>query len=180
MPKSSGLQSAARARKDEFYTQLTDIEKELAHYRSHFQGKTVFCNCDDPFESGFFRYFVLNFNRLGLKKLFAASYAGVGYRACMGVITAVGESNGIDKADIAGLFKNSENSLRKLHGDGDFRSPESIALLQQADIVVTNPPFSLFREFVAQLEKYQKKFIILGNVNAITYKEFFPQRHQLD
>lgn len=196
--RNRDLQNAAKAKKDEFYTQLADIEKELRHYRHHFNGKTVFCNCDDPFESNFFKYFVLNFNRLGLKKLLATCYVGSPianqqlslydvpgasrsarnggkpYVAEVNVARDVTGDGGIDMDDIAELFKNGENSLKELKGDGDFRSPECVALLKEADIVVTNPPFSLFREYVAQLEQYKKKFIIIGNVNAITYKEFFP------
>lgn len=197
MSRNSDLQAAAKARKDEFYTQLTDIEKELRHYRSHFKAKTVFCNCDDPFESNFFRYFVLNFNQLGLKKLIATCYTGSpianqqlslfdvpgasrsarnGGKPYVAEVTSVRDATGdggIDMADIAELFKNGENSLKELQGDGDFRSLESLNFLQKTDIVVTNPPFSLFREYFAQLIKHDKKFIIIGNVNAITYKEFF-------
>lgn len=198
MARTSELQAAARSKKDEFYTQLTDIEKELRHYRGHFQGKTVFCNCDDPFESNFFRYFVLNFNKLGLKKLLATCYAGSPianrqlslfdvpgasrsarnggkpYVAEVNTVRDVSGDGGIGMTDIAELFKIGENTLKELRGDGDFRSQESVHYLKQADIVVTNPPFSLFREYVAQLEQYKKKFLIIGNVNAITYKEFFP------
>lgn len=198
MSRNSELQAAARARKDEFYTQLTDIEKEMRHYRTHFRDKTVFCNCDDPFESNFFKYFVLNFNTLGLKKLIATCYTGSpianrqlslwdvpgasrsarnGGRPYVAQVTTVRDvtgNGGIDMLDIAELFKNGENSLQELEGDGDFRSGESIKFLKEADMVVTNPPFSLFREYVAQLIKYDKKFVILGNVNAVTYKEFFP------
>lgn len=198
MSRNSDLQAAAKAKKDEFYTQLTDIEKELRHYRKHFKGKTVFCNCDDPFESNFFRYFVLNFNKLGLKKLIATCYTGSpianrqlslydvpgasrsarnGGKPYVAQVTTVRDvtgDGGIDMTDIAELFKSGENSLKELQGNGDFRSQESINYLREADIVVTNPPFSLFREYVAQLEKYKKKFIIIGNVNAVTYKEFFP------
>ena len=198
MADNTGLQAAARARKDEFYTQLSDIEKELRHYRCHFQGKTVLCNCDDPFESNFFKYFVLNFNQLGLKELVATCYAaspianrqlslfdvpgasrsarngGKPYVARVRVVRDATGDGAIDMTDIAELFKNGENSLKELQGNGDFRSDECVSFLKQADIVVTNPPFSLFREYLAQLENHQKKFIIIGNVNAITYKEFFP------
>jgi len=194
--KNTGLNAANRAKQDEFYTQLTDIEKELRHYREHFKGKTVFCNCDDPFESNFFKYFVLNFNRLGLKKLIATCYTGSPianqqlslfdiieetpenenkpYKA---VVTTVYDKTGdgsVDMLDVAELFKSGENELTELKGDGDFRSPECLALLDEADIVVTNPPFSLFREYVAVLIEHQKKFIIIGNVNALKYKEIFP------
>lgn len=196
MAKNSGLSEAAKAKKDEFYTQLTDIEKEMRYYRKHFSGKTVLCNCDDPFESNFFKYFVLNFNRLGLKKLIATCYAGspiANQQLSIFDILGDGEKNqnkpykavvtsvydktgdgGVDMLDIAELFKSGENELSELNGNGDFRSPECLALLDEADIVVTNPPFSLFREYVATLIEHNKKFIIIGNVNAITYKEFFP------
>lgn len=190
------LNAAAKAKKDEFYTQLTDIEKEMRYYRKHFKGKTVLCNCDDPFESNFFKYFVLNFNRLGLEKLIATCYATspimgqqlslfdvVGgeeeqrnkpYKAVVTKVYDVTGDGGVDMFDVAELFKTHENELVELKGDGDFRSDECLALLDEADIVVTNPPFSLFREYVATLMEHNKKFIIIGNVNAITYKEFFP------
>ena len=194
--KNTGLSAANKAKQDEFYTQLTDIEKELRYYREHFRGKTILCNCDDPFESNFFKYFVLNFNRLGLKKLIATCYTGSPianqqlslfdiiektpenenkpYKA---VVTTVYDRTGdgsVDMLDVAELFKSGENELTELKGDGDFRSPECLALLDEADIVVTNPPFSLFREYVAVLIEHQKKFIIIGNVNALKYKEIFP------
>ena len=194
--KNSNLGAAKSAKKDEFYTQLTDIEKELRHYKQHFRDKTVLCNCDDPFESNFFKYFVLNFNRLGLKKLIATCYTGslianrqlsifdvLGvsektedkpYKA---VVTTVYDKTGdgsVDMFDVAELFRTGENTLTELLGDGDFRSPECLALMDEADIVVTNPPFSLFREYVATLMEHEKKFIIIGNINAVTYKEFFP------
>ena len=196
MPRQTDLTSAKNAKKDEFYTQLSDIEKELRYYRKHFEGKVVFCNCDDPFESNFFKYFVLNFNRLKLKKLVCTCYVTspmmgqqlslfdvVGgeeenrnkpYKA---VVTKVYDATGdgaIDMFDVAELFKTGENELTELNGDGDFRSDECIALLKESDIVVTNPPFSLFREYVAQLVKYEKSFIIIGNQNATHYKEIFP------
>lgn len=196
MAGNSNLSAAARAKKDEFYTQLTDIEKELRHYRQHFKGKTVLCNCDDPFESNFFKYFVLNFNRLGLKKLIATCYTGspianqqlsifdvLGvseetkdkpYKAVVTTIYDKTGDGGVDMLDVAELFKSGENELTELEGDGDFRSPECLALLDEADIVVTNPPFSLFREYVAVLIEHKKGFIIIGHQNAITYKEFFP------
>ncbi len=194
--KNADLGTAKTARKDEFYTQLTDIEKEMRYYRKHFAEKTVLCNCDDPFESNFFKYFVLNFNRLGLKKLIATCYtgspianqqlslfdllgetAGERNKPYKAVVTEVYDKTGdggVSMLDIEALFKSGENTLTELSGDGDFRSPECLALLDEADIVVTNPPFSLFREYVSVLVKYEKKFIIIGNVNAITYKEFFP------
>ena len=197
MAGNSNLNSAKTARKDEFYTQLSDIEKELRYYRRHFAGKTVLCNCDDPFESNFFKYFVLNFNRLGLKKLIATCYAGspianrqlslfdvIGQEAeanvnrpYKAVVTTVYDKTGdggVDMLDVEALFRSGENELTELEGDGDFRSPECLALLVEADIVVTNPPFSLFREYLSTLIEHQKSFIIIGNVNAVKYKEVFP------
>ncbi len=196
MAGNTNLNSAKTARKDEFYTQLTDIEKELRYYRKHFAGKTVLCNCDDPFESNFFKYFVLNFNRLGLKKLIATCYAGSSianqqlslfdllgetagernkpYKAIVTTVYDKTGDGGVSMPDIAALFKSGENTLTELNGDGDFRSPECLALLDEADIVVTNPPFSLFREYVAIMIAHKKNFIIIGNVNAIKYKEIFP------
>lgn len=193
---NASLNAANKAKNDEFYTLLTDIEKEMRYYRKHFKGKTVLCNCDDPFESNFFKYFVLNFNRLGLKKLIATCYATspisgqqlslfdvVGgdesvknkpYKAIVTKVYDVTGDGGVDMFDVAELFKSHENELTELEGDGDFRSEECLALLDEADIVVTNPPFSLFREYVATLMEHEKKFIIIGNSNAITYKEVFP------
>ena len=191
------LNSAKTARKDEVYTQLSDIEKELRHYKKHFHGKTVFCNCDDPFESNFFKYFVLNFNRLGLKKLIATCYTGSPiagkqlsifdildgsteenenkpYKAIVTTVYDKTGDGGVDMFDVAELFKSGENELTELKGDGDFRSPECMSLLDEADIVVTNPPFSLFREYVATLVEHKKSFILIGNQNAIKYKEIFP------
>ena len=196
MAGNSGLSNATKAKKDEFYTQLTDIEKEMRYYRAHFKGKIVFCNCDDPFESNFFKYFVLNFNKLGLKKLIATCYATspianqqltlfdvIGgeqenrdkpYKAVVTKVYDKTGDGGVDMFDVAELFKSGENELTELVGDGDFRSKECLELLDEADIVVTNPPFSLFRDYVATLMEHKKKFIIIGNVNAITYKEIFP------
>ena len=185
MAKSANLGAAKRAKNDEFYTQLTDIEKELRHYRKHFKDKTVLCNCDDPFESNFFKYFVLNFNRLGLKKLITTCYEGSAvaeyrngkakpYKAVVTTVHDTTGDGGIDMEDVRNLFELGENELVELKGDGDFRSEECLALLDEADIVVTNPPFSLFREYVATLMEHKKKFIIIGNPNAVTYKEFFP------
>lgn len=187
---------ANREKNDEFYTRLTDIEKELRHYRKHFKGKKILCNCDDPFESNFFKYFVLNFNKLGIKKLIATCYAtssisnkelslskvlgndeakeGRLYKAVVIKIYDATGDGGIDMLDVAELFKMGENELTELKEDGDFRSEECLELLKEVDIVVTNPPFSLFREYVATLVEYDKKFIIIGNKNAITYKEIFP------
>ena len=159
---------------DEFYTQLSDIEKELKHYKKHFKGKVVYCNCDDPSVSNFFHYFSHNFEKLGLKKLITTCYKNQN--------ADLFSKNDTDKAvylEYEGdKNKNSvpdrdEIGIKPLKNDGDFRSKESIELLKQADIVVTNPPFSLFREYVSQLIEYQKKFVIIGNKNAITYKEIF-------
>lgn len=193
MAKNSSLNRAAVAKEDEFYTQLPDIENELKHYRKHFKGKTVLCNCDDPFESNFFRYFALNFNRLGLKKLIATCYSGspitgtqlslfgdgdeerrTPYKA---VVSSVRDANGdgaTNMLDIEELFRVGENSIERLKGNGDFRSEECLKLLDEADVVCSNPPFSLFREYVATLIEHGKKFVIIGNQNAITYKEIFP------
>ena len=179
---NNSLTKAKKAKVDEFYTQLADIEAELKHYREHFKDKTVLCNCDDPRMSKFFYYFVLNFHLLGLKKLITTCYKNqnpslFSESTSEQAIYLVyeGEDIGIPpNPSIAGL-------VRPLLGDGDFRSAECIAFLEEADIVVTNPPFSLFREYVAQLIKYDKKFIIIGNINAVTYKEIFPliQRDQV-
>lgn len=185
MVKNSNLNAAKTAKNDEFYTQLTDIEKELRHCRKHFKSKTVICNCDDPFESNFFKYFVLNFNRLKLKKLIATCYEGSAvaeyrngkakpYKAVVTIVHDTTGDGGIDMEDVRNLFELGENELTELKGDGDFRSEECLKLLDEADIVVTNPPFSLFREYVAVLMEHKKKFIIIGNKNAITYKEIFP------
>ncbi len=191
---NNNLSQSKRAKKDEFYTQLCDIENELRHYKEHFRGKTVLCNCDDPYESNFFKYFALNFNSLGLKKLIATCYEGSpvagnelhlsSRRPYKVVVTDVSDLDGngaINLADIQMLLRSRKNVLTELAGDGDFRSAECINLLKSADIVVTNPPFSLFREYVAQLVEYGKKFLIIGNVNSVTYKEIFPliQRNAL-
>jgi hypothetical protein len=171
---NSNLHSAKNAKKDEFYTQLQDIENELKHYKEHFRGKTVFCNCDDPRVSNFFHYFAYGFEELGLKKLITTCYKNQNAdlfstheseKAVM--LEYTGDKNG-DKIPNA-----EEIGIVELTGDGDFRSAESIAILKEADIVVTNPPFSLFRDYVEQLIEYDKKFIIIGNQNAITYKEIF-------
>lgn len=169
------LNTAKTAKKDEFYTQLSDIENELRHYRPHFKGKTVLCNCDDPRVSNFFKYFALNFEILGLKRLIATCYKNnepnlFSTNACEQAVYIIydGDKNGNRVPDP------SEMEVLPLKGDGDFRSPECIELLKQADIVCTNPPFSLFREYVAQLIKYDKKFLIIGNQNAIHYREIFP------
>lgn len=175
MADTAALQNAKKAKKDEFYTQRVDIENELRHYKEHFRGKVVLCNCDDPRQSEFFKYFAENFEKLGLKRLVATCYKsqdvdlfsqGTSERAICQIYE--GDKNGNMTID------DDEVGVRYLDGDGDFRSQECIEILKQADIVVTNPPFSLFREYVAQLVKYDKKFLIIGNVNAITYKEIFP------
>jgi len=191
------LEKAKKNKADEFYTQLPDIEAEMRHYKDHFFGKTVFCNCDDPFESNFFKYFAMNFNFLGLKKLIATCYTSspvageqlslfdvVSFDVKSTVakhphkieITEVTDENGdgaVDLSDVEYLLKNKKNTLTLLKEDGDFRSAECIELLEEADLVVTNPPFSLFREYVAQLVEYNKQFLIIGNVNAITCKDVF-------
>jgi len=189
------LQKAKTTKADEFYTQLSDIEKEVRHYKQHFVGKTILCNCDDPYESNFFKYFAMNFNALGLKKLIATCYNGspvsgnellldfgdtiddpkkVAYKV---EITEVKDTNGdgaINLADIKYLMRNDKNIISMLKGNGDFRSSECIELLKQADIVVTNPPFSLFREYIAQLMEYNKNFLIIGRMSCLHYKEIFP------
>ncbi len=192
---NKNLNQAKEAKKDEFYTQLVDIENELKHYREHFRDKVVLCNCDDPYESNFFKYFALNFNALGLRKLIATCYNGSPVqgnelmidfgdfteepkkKAFKVEITEVNDYNGdgvVNLTDVQYLLQNDRNVLTMLKENGDFRSRECIELLKEADIVCTNPPFSLFREYVAQLMKYEKKFLIIGNQNALKYKEIFP------
>src|SRR3989304_6314669 len=189
---NSNLHKANKAKKDEFYTQLVDIEKELKHYKDQFRGKVVYCNCDDPFESNFFKYFAANFNALGLKKLITTSYVKspiVGgqlplfemeglkgkepFKIEIKDVTDINRNGAINLDDVEYLLKHDKTTAIPIKGDGDFRSDECIKLLKKADIVVTNPPFSLFREYVAQLVEYDKKFLIIGNKNAITYKEIF-------
>lgn len=171
---NKNLHSAKNAKKDEFYTQLSDIERELKHYKEHFKGKTVFCNCDDPRVSNFFHYFSHNFESLGLKKLITTCY-----KSQNADLFSTNDSERAIYLEYTGDKNNNkvpdpeEIGIKYLEGDGDFRSKECIELLKQADIVVTNPPFSLFREFVAQLIEYDKKFLIIGNMNALTYKEIF-------
>lgn len=188
------LHKANVEKNDEFYTQLTDIEKELKHYKEHFKGKIVYCNCDDPYESNFFKFFASNFNNFKLKKLIVTSYSGspiVGSQLPLfdikGLkdnskepfkieINKVEDSNkdgSIDMSDVELLLKYNENTVTPLKQGGDFRSKECIDLLKQSDIVCTNPPFSLFREYVAQLIGYDKKFLIIGNQNALTNKDIF-------
>lgn len=209
------LVNAKTAKKNEFYTQLADIEREVRHYKRHFKNKVVLCNCDDPFESNFFKYFVLNFNRLGLKRLIATCYSNspirgrqldynidsdgqmsfrfdidknddiqvdnfehsVGKRPYKAVVNTVYDKTGdggISLEDIVKLFESGENKLEELSGDGDFRSEECMSILREADIIVTNPPFALFREFISTILENNKKFLIIGNQNAISYKEVFP------
>ena len=171
---NKNLRSAKIDKKDEFYTQLSDIEKELKHYKNHFKDKVVLCNCDDPRVSNFFHFFSYNFERFGLKKLIATCYKSQdsdlfsqnnSERAIY--LEYTGDKNGNNVPDV------NEIGIKHLEGDGDFRSRECIELLKQADIVVTNPPFSLFREYVAQLVEYKKKFVIIGNLNALTYRDIF-------
>ena len=165
MAKNNNLHNAKRAKNDEFYTRLEDIEKEMCHYREHFRGKVIYCNCDDPKESNFFKFFSLQFEFLGLKKLILTGYKENGHGIAY---IYEGDKNGNNLPD------DSEIRTYELQGNGDFRSEECIEFLKEADVVVTNPPFSLFREYVAQLIEYKKHFIIIGNQNAITYKEIFP------
>ena len=188
------LAQAKDAKKDEFYTQLTDIEKELRYYTEYFRDKVVFCNCDDPYESNFFKYFALMFNKLGLKKLIATCYNGspvsgnellldfgdtvddpkkIAYKVEISEVTDTNGDGAINLSDIQYLMQNDKNVISVLKGNGSFDSPESIELLKEADIVVTNPPFSLFREYLSLLDKHNKQFIIIGNTNALTYKETF-------
>ena len=165
---------AKAGKKDEFYTQLTDVELELNHYKKHFEDKTVYLNCDDPRASSFFQYFSTNFHKLGLKKLISSCYKSVDSdRFSKGLSTQSVWFEYEGKRDSSTLCA-EKIDVQPFEGDGDFRSDECVALLKQADIVVTNPPFSLFREFIAQLVEYNKKFVVLGNMNALTYKEIFP------
>lgn len=172
--KNELLHKAGKHKKDEFYTQLSDIERELKHYKNHLKGKVVYCNCDDPRVSNFFHYFSYNFEKLGLKKLIATCYKNQN----MDLFSQNNSEQAIYLEYVGDKNKNSipdpkEIGIKPLKGDGDFRSKECIELLKQADIVVTNPPFSLFREYVAQLIEYDKKFIIIGHQNAISYREIF-------
>jgi hypothetical protein len=188
------LDKAKVAKKDEFYTQLADIENELRHYRQHFRGKTILCNCDDPYESNFFKYFALNFNSFGLKKLIATCYNGspiagdelplvfdsndeepkkTAYKVEISEVKDYNGDGAVNLIDVQYLIQNDKNVLSLLKGNGSFDSPECIEMLKEADIVVTNPPFSLFREYLAMLDKYDKRFIIIGNTNALKYKLTF-------
>lgn len=191
---NSNLNKAAKVKNDEFYTRLADIEKELKHYKEQFRGKVVYCNCDDPFESDFFKYFAANFNALGLKKLITTSYVqspivgrqlplfemrGLKPEGKEPIRIEITEAKDLDSdgaiglEDIERLLKDDANAVVSLKGNGDFRSDECIELLKQADIVVTNPPFSLFRSYIAQLMEHDKKFLIIGSDNAVAYKDFF-------
>lgn len=193
--KNSSLNKAGLAKEDEFYTQLHDIENELRHYKEQFKGKIIFCNCDDPYESNFFKYFAMNFNFLGLKKLIATCYIGSQiantqltlfdyesvenkttrspHKIEITEVTDENQDGAVDLADVKYLLKNKKNALSRLKSNGDFRLPECMELLKEVDIVVTNPPFSMFREYVAQLIENRKYFIIIGSQNAITYREIF-------
>lgn len=202
---NKNLNKAKETKNDEFYTQYSDIQKEIEAYLEYdpnvFRGKVVYCNCDDPFESNFFRYFVLNFNKLGLKQLITTSYKPspvantqlqlfgddktltkvkgrpkiTANKFIINEVRDIDDDGEFNLKDVAKQLKaNKNNEWTPLDGDGDFRSEESIDLLKQSDIVVTNPPFSLFREYIRQLIDYDKKFLIIGNMNAITYKEVFP------
>lgn len=204
MAGNKNLNAANKAKKDEFYTQLDDIANELKHYRQHFRDKDVLCNCDDPYESNFFKYFALNFNSFGLKKLIATCYNGspitgselpllfelpltsgegvgggannpkkIAYKVEITEVKDCDNDGAVNLADVQYLIQNNKNVLSLLKGNGDFRSAECVELLKQAEIVVTNPPFSLFREYVAKLMEYDKKFLIIGNQNAIHYKDIF-------
>lgn len=163
--KNKNLHKAKKEKNDEFYTLLSDIEKEMVWYKDFFKDKVVYCNCDDARESNFFKYFSENFELLGLKKLITTGYIPGGHGV---VLEYSGDKNG----DF--IVSDDEISTRELAGDGDFRSPECIEFLKQADVVVTNPPFSLFREYIAQLMAFGKKFLIIGNMNAVAYKDIFP------
>ncbi len=209
MAGNDNVHASRSGKTDEFYTQLSLVESELKHYRHHFRNKVVLCNCDDPYESNFFKYFAMNFNALGVKKLITTCYATspvIGdefdyYVDSTGQlsfvpglntepvhndfvrhpykveITEVADNNGdgrIDLADVEYLMRNKNNTMTLLDGDGDFRSAECVELLMQADIVVTNPPFSLFRDYIALLVKHKKQFLVIGNQNALSYREIFP------
>lgn len=190
----ANLAAARNAKQDEFYTQLDDISYELKHYRQHFRDKVVLCNCDDPYESNFFKYFALNFNLLGLKKLIATCYDGspvlgnellldfgettteprkIAYKVEITEVADYNNDGAVNLADVRYLLQNDRNVISILKANGDFRSAECVELLKEADIIVTNPPFSLFREYITLMMKYQKQFLVLGNQNAVTYKEIF-------
>jgi len=192
---NSNLHSAKKQKNDEFYTQVSDINNELQNYKKHFAGKVVYCNCDDPYESNFFKFFAMNFEIWGLKKLIATCYVGSPiankqlslfddeseenkttkspHKIEITEIPDMNNDGAVNLIDVELLLASDRNHLTRLNGDGDFRSKECIELLKEADIVVTNPPFSLFREYVSQLMEYNKQFLIIGDQNAITYKEIF-------
>jgi hypothetical protein len=188
------LRKASKAKNDEFYTQLSDIEKEVKHYKTFLKGKTIYCNCDDPYESNFFKYFAANFKSLGLKKLITTSFNGSPiaggqlslfdleglkpngkqpFKIEITEVPDIDNDGAIGLLDVEMLLKSDKNSVTPLDGDGDFRSNECIKLLLEADVIVTNPPFSLFREYIQLLEAHNKKYLIIGNTNAITYRETF-------
>ena len=192
---NDNLNQAKLNKADEFYTSLFEIEEELKHYRSQFRDKIIFCNCDDPYESNFFKYFAINFNTLGLKKLIATCYNGspvaytqlsifdldedtpkedrIAYKVEITSVEDINDDGVVDLFDVEQLLK-TPGVVQKLKGNGDFRSEECIELLKEADIVVTNPPFSLFREYVSALVSFKKKFLVIGTMNACHYKEIFP------
>lgn len=194
MGNNSSLGAAKMAKNDEYYTRYDDIQQELNHYEAHFKGKTVLCNCDDPFESNFCKFFLKNFNYLGLKRLICTSYVSspvIGTQMTIfdyldepvkrghGYVMDISEvpmanGRGVSDDDIEKLLKSKKRGVKKLEGDGDFRSEECIEYLKQADVVVTNPPFSLFREYMQIVMQYEKKFLVISNPNALHYKEIFP------
>lgn len=199
MANNKTLARAKEEKNDEFYTQLSDIENELRNYKEHFKNKIIFCNCDDPYESYFFKYFAMNFNFLGIKKLIATCYKTSSianteldtrdifnyeeydnvkkvnsYKVEITEIPDFNEDGAIDLSDVETLLKSDKNTLSPLNGDGDFRSDECIELLKESDIVVTNPPFSLFRNFISTMMEYNKKFLVIGRMSALHYKEIFP------
>lgn len=168
------LRKAKKNKNDEFYTQLIDIERELQHYKEHFKDKVVFCNCDDPITSNFSKYFIMNFKELKIKKLISACYIKEDYNLFNYENKKVSKGYFFEYSGKENeISQPSSEDIIYFKGNGDFRSKESIELLKQSDIIVTNPPFSLFREYIAQLIEYKKKFLIIGNINAITYKEVF-------
>ncbi len=210
MAGNDNVHASRSGKTDEFYTQLSLVESELKHYRQHFKGKIVLCNCDDPYESNFFKYFAMNFNSLGLKKLITTCYATspvIGeemqyfvaangqlsfveqpgsvpvqkeskekrpYKVEITEVTDENADGRVDLADVEFLMRNRKNTMTLLDDDGDFRSSECVELLKQADIVITNPPFSLFREYIALLIEHKKDFCVIGNQNALSYREIFP------
>lgn len=197
MANNETLSARKRAGLDEWYTQLEDIEAELRHYREQFKGKVVFCNCDDPYESNFFKYFAMNFNHLGLKRLATTCYSGSPisgqqlslvetaglrgkqpprepYKVVISEVPDLNKDGAIDLADVEDLLRHDANAMTPLTGNGDFRSSECVELLKEADVVVTNPPFSLFREYINQLIEHKKQFLVLGDQNGAKYSSIFP------